>query len=189
MLNPAAIGDTVHPLMSSQRDPGDLLVPKGHLHVLLRDETTGEVKLDEIVENLITQTGDQFYGERAARTTSVPAAVTGMQLGTSSTAPAKTGAGAAIVTVVAASLVALTGEPASSLAGSARRITYSAAWAAGVATANGISEVALVNQAVGTQTAAPAGATIARALLSPTVNKGAADSLTVTWNHDLTGGP
>lgn len=185
MIERTRIGDSAVAALGAHRGGDDLIVPRGHLHVVLRDETTGEVKLDEIVENLITRIGDQFYGERGAGISGAPAAVTGMQLGTGTTAPSKTGAGAAIGTLVANSLVALAANPASSLQGEARRIVYTATWAAGVATANGIAEVALVNQATGTQTTAPASATIARALLSPTVNKGAADSLTVTWNHDL----
>lgn len=163
----------------------DLSVVRGTLHVVLTGPD-GEVKLDEIVDNLVTQVGDQWYAERAAGVGSL-GAVTGMQLGTGATATSKTGAGAAIGTLAAASLVALSGAPASSLNGSARRITYSASWAAGVATVNGLAEVALVTQAVGTQTAAPAAATIARALLTPTVNKGALDTLAVTWHHDLAG--
>lgn len=137
--------------------------------------------------NLVTQVGDQYYGERAALTSGLPAQVTGMQLGTGSTAPAKTGAGAAIVTLVAASLVAFTGNPTSALSGSSRRIQYITLWGAGTATATGINEVVITNQATGTQTAAPASATISRALLSPVVNKGASDTLTITWNHDLLG--
>ena len=145
---------------------------------------TQEIEFD----NLVTQVGDQYYGERAAGIASPPAQVTGMQLGTGTTAPAKTGAGAAIVTLVAASLVAISGGfPTSTIPGSARRIQWQTLWSAGTATATGIAEVALVNQSTGTQTVAPAAATIARALLSPTVNKGASDTLTVTWNHDLLG--
>lgn len=184
MIDRTRIGDAAVAALGARRDPDDLIVPRGFLHVVLTGPD-GEVKLDELVENLITQIGDQFYGERAAGVSGAPAAVTGMQLGTGTTAPAKTGAGASIGTLVANSLVALSASPTSALNGSARRIVYTASWGAGVATANGIAEVALVNQATGTQTVAPASATIARALLSPTVNKGAADSLAVTWNHDL----
>lgn len=138
--------------------------------------------------NLITEVGDEYYGERAAGIASPPGQVTGMQLGTGSTAVAKTGAGAAIVTLVAASLVAIDGGfPTSALNGSSRRIQWKTTWNAGVATANSIAEVVLTNQSTGTQTAAPAAATISRALLSPVVNKGASDTLAVTWNHDLLG--
>lgn len=148
----------------------------------------GEIKDGGAFTNLITQVGDQYYGERASGIASPPAQVTGMQLGSGTTAVTKTGAGAALVTLVAASLVTLDASfPASSLSGSSRRIQWKCTWAAGVATANGIAEVVLVNQATGTQTAAPASATISRALLSPVVNKGSGDTLAVTWNHDLLG--
>lgn len=157
---------------------------RGRLHVVLTGPG-GEVKYDHSIDNLVTQVGDQYYGERAAGLGSL-AVATGMQLGTGTTTPAKTGAGAAIVTLVTASLVAI-GTPTSSLATNSRRIQYVTTWAAGTATANNIAEVALVNQATGTQTAAPAANTISRALLSPLVNKGAADTLTCTWQHDLLG--
>lgn len=175
-------------------DETDLIIPsftevarfEGHgMWELFRDGK----KVDEgEFHNLITQVGDQYYGERASGIASPPAQVTGMQLGTGTTAVAKTGAGAAIVTVVASSLVAIDASfPTSALSGSSRRIQWKTTWAAGTATANNISEVVLTNQATATQTAAPASATIARALLSPVVNKAAGDTLAITWNHDLLG--
>lgn len=145
-----------------------------------------------LFNNLITNKGDQYYAERAAGIAAPPAQVTGMQLGTGgATAASKNGAGAAIVTLVANSLVAIDGGfPTSNglQAGTtACRIQWKTSWAAGVATANGINEVALVNQSTGTQTAAPAGSTIARAVLGTTVNKAAEDTLAITWNNDLLG--
>jgi hypothetical protein len=186
VIDLSAVRDTLAPVGTYQRDPAGLVPIRGWVHVVLTGPD-GEVKLDEIVENLITQVGDQYYGERAAGLAGAPSVVTGMQLGTGSTAPTKTGAAAALGALVPSSLVALTGNPVSALNGAARRISYAASWGAGVATANGIAEVALVNQAIGTQTIAPAAATIARALLNPVVNKGANDTLAVTWHHDLTG--
>jgi hypothetical protein len=157
---------------------------RGTLHVVLTGPD-GEVKYDEIIENMVTQVGDQYYAERAVGISGI-AQITGMQLGTSSTAPAKTGTGAASIgTLVANSLVAVTLPTSSSLQAGLRRLVYTAQWGAGVATANNIQEVALVNQSTGTQTVAPASATIARALISPIVNKGAQDTLAITWNHDL----
>lgn len=148
----------------------------------------GNLKVHGDTRNLITEVGDQYWGERASGIASPPAQITGMQLGTGTTAVAKTGAGAAIVTLVASSLVAIDGGfPTSTKPASARRIQWKTTWAAGVATATGISEVVLTNQATATQTAAPAAATMARALLSPTVSKGAGDSLAVTWNTDVLG--
>jgi hypothetical protein len=147
----------------------------------------GDLVHDEFT-NLVTRVGDEYYGERAAGIASPPAQVTGMQLGTGTTAVAKTGAGATIVTLVASSLVAIDGTwPQSSLNGSSRRIQWKTTWGAGVATANNIAEVVLTNQSTGTQTAVPEADSIARALLSPTVNKGAADTLAITWNHDILG--
>jgi hypothetical protein len=160
---------------------------RGYGYYTLTDEN-GELKDAGFFKNLITQIGDQYYGERAAGIASPPGQATGMQLGTGTTTPAKTSTGAAIVTLVAASLVAIDASfPTSALNGSSRRIQWKTTWPAGTATASGIAEVALVNQSTGTQTVAPAAATISRALLSPTVNKGASDTLAVTWNHDLLG--
>lgn len=180
----ASITDSVETLAGYRRDPSSRLFVRGSLHVVLTGPD-GAVKYDEWVENLVTQVGDQMYAERALGVGGAPAAPTGMQLGTGTTAPAKTGAGAAIVTLVAASLVTVTLPPASTLQGTVRRLAYTASWGAGVATANNIQEVALVNQAIATQTAAPAASTIARALVSPLVNKGANDTLAITWNHDI----
>lgn len=147
----------------------------------------GEVKGEVKFVNIITQEGNRYYAERGAGVAGAPAAATGMQLGTSTTAPATTGAGAAIVTLVAASLVALTGTPTggAGATGTSRRAQYVATWAAGTATNASLAEVVLVNQSTGTQTAAPASATISRALLSPTIDKQAGDTLTLTWNHDI----
>lgn len=182
----ARLADHAHATAGYQRGPDDPAGVLGFLRIVLTGPD-GTVKYDETVPNLVTQIGDQYYGERAAGVGGAPAAATGMQLGTGVTAPTKTGAAAALGTLVAASLVALTGTPASSLNGASRRISYATTWAGGVATANGISEVVLVNQSVATQTATPAAATFARALLTPVINKAAADTLTVTWHHDLLG--
>lgn len=157
-----------------------------HLHTNEDDEVLGL----GVFANLITDVGDQLIMERAYGIAGAPAQIVGMQLGSGVTAASKTGAGAAIVTLVAASLVAIDGGfPTSSQpggAGTARRVQFRTTWAAGVATstAPAIAEVVLTNQGTGTQTAAPAANTSARALLSTTVQKAAGDSLIVTWNHD-----
>lgn len=147
----------------------------------------GNLKEAREFPNLVTQVGDQYYAERAAGVAGAPALVTGMQLGTGTTAVAKTGAGAAIVTLAPSTLVAISPTtPVSSLSGSSRRLTYSCSFGAGVGTAT-LQEIALVNQSVGTQTVAPASATIARALIPGGQVKGAGDTLNVTWYHDFLG--
>lgn len=164
----------------------------GHVTVELRGPD-GELKGYFEGHNLVTQVGDQFYGERAAGITSPPAQITGMRLGTqvSPTTPAKTGTGAALQTYLSGSNKALDGGyPTSALNGSARRITYRRTYAAGEATtASAITEAVLVNDTIATDATSTAANTISRVLITGVGSKGASDTLTVTWNHDLLGGP
>lgn len=115
------------------------------------------------------------------------ATATGMKLGTGSTAVAKNGAGAALVTYQAASQQAFDSSFPTSASSSGRRIQYKTTYAAGTATANGLNEVVIVCEGVLTDATSTAGFTISRALLSPVVNKGASDSLAITWSHTLLG--
>lgn len=148
----------------------------------------GDVKLIVPFANLITQIGDQYYGERAAGIASPPNQVSGMRLGTGTTAAAKTGAGAAIVTYITASSIAIDGGfPTAALSGSSRRIQWKTTWGAGIATNSAIAEVVITNEATLTNVAGTAANTISRVLLSPVVNKAAGDTLAVTWNHDALG--
>jgi len=139
------------------------------------------------VENLVTQVGDEYYGERAAGIASPPDQVTGMRLGTGTTAAAKTGAGAAIVTYITGSNQAIeAGFPTSALNGSARRIQWQSIWAAGDSTNSAITEAVITNETALTNVAGTAANTISRVVFTA-VDKGALDTLTVTWSHDLLG--
>lgn len=156
-------------------------------------DADGQLKAWCEFENLVTDRGDQYYGERAAGISSPPGQVTGMKLGTGSTAVAKTGAGAALVTYLSDSHQAInTGGsfPSSSQpggAGTARVIAWQAIWAAGKATtASAITEVVIVIDTLADATS-NATNTIARALLTGISSKGASDTLTVTWNHSILG--
>lgn len=137
------------------------------------------------VSNLVTATGDQFYAGRAVLTTGAPAAVTGMKLGTGSATPAKSGAGAAVVTYLSGSNKALdSGYPQAS-GGVA---TFKRTYAAGEATsAEPITEVVLVTDAISSDSGSSASNTIARALLSGISAKGAGDTLVITWTHTILG--
>jgi hypothetical protein len=165
----------------------------GYGVAILFDEF-GRVKQRVAFGNLVTQVGDQYYGERASGIGSPPAQVTGMKLGTDTgTAVAKTGAGAAIVTYVSGVTAskAIDGSfPTSSLSGSSRRIQWKTTWNAGEATKTaspGWGEVVISNETALADDAGTAANTISRALLSPVILKGANDSLAITWNHDLLG--
>lgn len=149
----------------------------------------GALKQHVAFANLITTKGDEFY-TRAGAGVSALSAVSGMRLGTGTTAVAKSGAGAAIVTYVSASQRAIDGGfPTAAAVGSdlGWKATYQATWAAGVATASAIAEAVITNESSLTDVAGTASNTISRVLLSPTVNKGALDSLVISWAHTLLG--
>jgi hypothetical protein len=148
-----------------------------------------EYRFQQIVTpNIITQTGDQYYGERAAGIGGAPGQVTGMKLGTGSTAVAKTGAGAALVTYKSGSQKAIDGSfPTSALSGSSRRIQWKTSWGAGVINGSALTEVVLVIDTLADATSSAAN-TIARALFGP-LTLGVLDTLALTWNHDLLGAP
>lgn len=140
-----------------------------------------------VVPNLITQVGDQYYGERASGIGSPPNQVVGMKLGTGTTAVAKTGAGAALVTYLSASHKAIDGGyPTSGLSSSSRRITWKSSWPAGDADGAALREVVIVNEGSLTDATTAAANTIARALFGP-MTLGSLDTLSVTWSHDLLG--
>lgn len=185
--SPARIGDKLESVAGYGRAELDVARLVGWGTWELRGED-GELKAEGTLANLITRVGDQYYGERASGIGSPPGQVTGMRLGTDNTAPAKTGAGAAIVTYVTGSHKAIDGGfPTSALSGSSRRIAWKTTYNAGEATATGIVEAVITNESPLTDVAGTAANTISRALLSPSVNKGASDTLAITWNHDLLG--
>ncbi len=148
----------------------------------------GDIVALSTFQNLVTQIGDQAYGERATGISSPPAQVTGMKLGTGSTAVAKTGAGAALTTYLSGSDKALDATfPQSALNGSSRQITFQTTWGAGVATtASAITEVVIMNDTLADATSTAAN-TWSRALLTGIGSKGASDSLIVSWTHSLLG--
>lgn len=193
MRDIAGIKDIMEQASVMHRPHADRMGIWGHGRAILRSPSIyvpGKMLIAQVVdfENLITEIGDQYYGERAAGIGSSPAQVSGMRLGTGVTAVAKTGAGAAIVTYTTGSSIAISGGfPTSSKPSSARRIQWQTLWAAGIATVSGLAEVVITNEVGLTNVAGTAANTISRALLSPMVNKGASDTLTVTWNHDLLG--
>lgn len=151
----------------------------------------GEIKETRTFANLITTVGDETYAKRGSGVAS-PNAPTGMRLGTGVTAVAKSGAGAAIVTYKAGTALAFDGGfPTAAAIGSdvGWRVTFKRTWAAGVGTDAALAEVVITNETGPTDVAGNAANSVARALLTPTVNKAAGDSLEVTWTHDFFDAP
>jgi hypothetical protein len=164
----------------------------GHLVIERFDEDGALLERCETT-NLVTQVGDQMYGERAVGLGTL-AAPTGMRLGTGANTggnvPAKTGTGAALTTYLSGSNKAFDATyPQSSLSGAnARRITYRRTYAAGEATtASAITEIVIVNDTIATDATSTAANTISRAAVAGISAKAATDSLVATWNHDLLG--
>lgn len=161
---------------------------------VLRDES-GFLKDVVGFHNKITDVGDEFYAKRGIASinsngVTAPNVPTGMRLGTGVTAESKAGAGAAIVTYTTGSSVAFDATyPTITNLGSGLgwQARWQTTWAAGIATANSIAEAVITNETALTNVAGTAANTISRALLSPTVNKGASDTLTVTWDHKFLG--
>jgi hypothetical protein len=149
----------------------------------------GAVKQRGTIHNLVTDYGDEWAASRTAGV-SAEDAVTGMRLGTGATAVAKSGAGAAIVTYLSGSQKALDAtypQLSDEGAGAGHDGVYRVTWDAGEATEDGIAECVVTNEDPLTNVAGAAGNTVARFLLSPTVDKAADDTLTITWTNRYLG--
>lgn len=147
----------------------------------------GELVVEGSVKNLVTSVGDQYFAGRAALSSGLPAQVTGWRLGTGSTTPAKSGAGAAVVSYLSGSNKANDASFPTVVAGV---VTWKRTYAPGEATsASPITEAVLNTDTIANDnaTTATAANTIARALISGVASKGAGDTLILTWTHTLLG--
>ena len=172
-------------IVASDRPRGEhsLITLEGFVLAQMYDEEM-RLKAEVEVHNLITTVGDVMYAHRGAGIATPPNAPTGMKLGTGSTAPAKTGAGAALVTYLTGSQKAFDGT-FPSIAGNV--VTYRCTYAPGEATtASAITEAVIVNETLANATSAAA-ATISRALITGVGAKQAGDTLILTWTHTATG--
>lgn len=261
--SPSAILSEVSAGMDRPRALADQGGIWGEVHAQLFDKY-GILKSECKTKNLVTQTGDQYYGDRAARivgasltpnaatnattslvttttahglnvgdvvvlsgmtpsgyngmwaVTSIPSATQfgiyvgtalgagsgfgsvvpqqslggaqGMKLGTGSTAVAKTGAGAALVTYLTNSHQGFDATYPQSSLSSGRVITYKVTYAPGKATSAGaaITEVVIFVDFLADATSSAAN-TVSRALLAGIGSKQTTDTLTVTWTHTLLG--
>lgn len=138
----------------------DKLSVKGHLDIVLRN-AIGEIIEERHIANLVVTTGNNFIASRMKDATAT--VMSHMAVGTSSTSPA---AGDTALGTEAAR-VALTSTTVTT-----NSVAYVATFPAGTGTA-ALTEAGLFN-------AASAGTMLARTTYS-VINKGAADTLTVTW--------
>lgn len=153
----------------------------------------GALKARVAAKNLITDAGDLYHVKRIAAgvVPSTPAdvtKVTGMKLGTGTTAASKNGTGAALGAYVTGSNKAFdTGSPTTENlgAGLGCTVTYTCTFGPGVGTSTGLTEVVICTDA-GTDATSTAANTIAR-LVFPSTPKQAADTVTVSWAHKQLG--
>lgn len=193
MHSDAKVTDAFNIAMGRARELVDGAGLVGFGVIELRDERD-RLKLVLPFANLITTPGDQYYAQKAIvgispAAPSAPTAVNGMKLGTGTTAAAKSGAGGALITYKTASNVAFDASfpVAAAVAGTDTGWTasYKTTWAAGVATDTALTEAVIVNDQASNATSTAAN-TIARIVFSA-VNKGASDSLAITWAHKFLG--
>jgi hypothetical protein len=180
-------------------DPSDLPPPvadepgfKGVATVELFG-SDGELKQREEVENLITDAGDLYYAGKAIAlgqpaNPAAPTIMSGMKLGTGVTAVAKAGAGAALVTYISGSNNPFDASfPATQNLGAGLGVNgqYKTTWAAGDTTNAAITEAVIVNDAATDATSTAANT--AHRIVFTAINKGASDSLVITWNAKFLG--
>lgn len=148
----------------------------------------GDLKELVVFHNIITKIGDNYYMERASGISSPPNQVTGMKLGTGTTAINKpAGTGLAIATYAGTGITASKAIdatwPQATLDVPGCQIQWKTSWSAGQVTVNNLAEVVVSNQTSLADDGGTTADTISRALLSPTISKGASDTLAITWNH------
>lgn len=181
-----------HAMFEAERALRDGAGMVGFGVVELRDGD-GRLRAATPFTNMITTAGDQYLAQKAIvgispAGASAPTAANGMKLGTGTTAAAKSGSGAAIVTYISGSNVAFDASyPQASAVGGDNGwlATHKTTWGAGTATNSAITEAAVVNDQA-TNSAATAANTYARTVFSAQ-NKGASDILAITWNWKFLG--
>ena len=186
------ITDEVSISLGRGSEASDLVIVQGLVLIELFD-ALGNLKHSEEVHNLITDAGDLYHAQKvitaiAPASASAPTAMSGMKLGTGTTAAAKSGAGGALVTYLTASNQAFDATyPQTSNLGAGLGVTavYKTTYAAGTATNSAITEAVIVNDAA-TNATSTAANTISRVVFTA-INKGALDTLAITWSHKFLG--
>jgi len=143
----------------------DSIKMTGNLKLVLTDEH-GNVKQEEEVKNLVVTVGKNFIASSMTKTTTnSPAAMTHMEVGTGTTAAAA--GDTALQTAVASSRVTLTSTTVTT-----NNVAYVATFPAGTGT-GALTEAGIFN-------ASSSGTMLCRTVFS-VINKGAADTLGITW--------
>ena len=159
---------------------------RGEIIFELRGED-GQLKDRRVIHNIVTDKGDAKFAAAAYGTA---IGTLGMKLGTATTATSKVynnaGAYIAAADYVAGSAAAMVATFPKQGA-SANIAQYQSAWAAGVATNATINRVSLCDNTTDAGEADGAHTWAIALLPDRPINKGASDTLTVTWNVTFLG--
>jgi hypothetical protein len=182
------------------RDPANLEQAKqvpdstftGSVLIQLIDQD-GNVKDERRTGNLITDAGDLYYAGKAIAlgqpaNPAAPTIMSGMKLGTGTTAVAKAGAGAALVTYITGSNNPFDASfPATQNLGAGLGVNgqYKTSWLAGDVTNSAITEAVIVNDAATDATSTAANT--AHRIVFTAINKLSTDTLVITWNAKFLG--
>lgn len=164
----------------------------GNVLIQLFDEN-GNLKDERRGGNLITDAGDLYYAGKAIAlgqpaNPAAPTIMSGMKLGTGVTAVAKAGAGAALVTYITGSNNPFDASfPATQNLGAGLGVNgqYKTTWPAGDTTNAAITEAVIVNDAATDATSTAANTS--HRIVFTLINKGASDTLVITWNAKFLG--
>lgn len=156
-------------------------------------DRSGDLILARPFANMVTDAGDQYIAKKVIVGTgpaapTAPTVASGMKLGTGTTAAAKNSTGAALGSYITASNLAFDSGYAQSEdlgAGNGYNAVFKSTWGAGVATNSAITEAVIVNDA-GTNATSTAANTYSRTVFSA-INKGASDTLAITWKWKALG--
>ena len=143
----------------------DKLNATGKLRIVIRDEA-GAIKEDFETDNLVVTAGLNFIAARMVDA-SIPDHMSHMDIGSDNTAPASGD------TALGTSLLGGTRTALTSSTPSSNTVAYEATFGAGVGT-GAVEEAGIFNEGT------TSGTMLCRTTFS-VVNKGAADSMTITW--------
>lgn len=183
---------------AAQLDPATVNAAQGLkgaalIEVFHGNPEDGDLKEVVEVDNLITDAGDLYYAGMAIAlvTPAAPAQptkMTGMKLGTGTTAAAKAGAGAALVTYISGSNNPFDATwPQTSNLGAGLGVLgqYKTSWLAGDVTNSAITEAVIVNDAA--TDATTSAANTSHRIVFTAINKLSTDSLVITWSAKFLG--
>ena len=152
----------------------------------------GVIKNSGESTNIVTNQGDDYYVDQLSDAGGSVAQIFVLGTGTASVGKTDTWVSGYFsnngTTDGTAGAVAITTHPTG---GSENTLRYSGTFAAGYATQDGITRIGLANMvAAADGNGTPNASTtffIAHGTIDPTVNKGASDTLVVTWDHTFLG--